>query len=81
MFSDTAGSDNGDVHIQSQVAMLTERTRTLTASVDRHEGAMGSIFTRLQTIERLIYIGIGSVGMVGALATFFGWNILKLLGK
>ena len=81
MAGELSGSDNDDVHIHAQVAMLHERTRTLTASVDRHEGAMGSIFTRLQTIERLIYIGIGSVGMVGALATFFGWNILKLLGK
>lgn len=81
MHADIGQSDNDDVHIHAQVAMLSERTRTLSAAVDRHEGAMGGIFTRLQTIERLIYIGIGSVGMVGALATFFGWNILRLLGK
>ena len=80
MGADVAGSDNEDVHIQATVAMLTERTRALTATVDRHEGSMGGIYTRLQTIERLIYIGLGGLLAIGSLATFFGWNILKLLG-
>ena len=39
------------------------------------------IFDRLRTLERLAYIALGGLGAVGAVATFFGWNILKLLGK
>ncbi len=75
------GSDNDDVHIQSTVAMLMERTTTLKNTVERHDGILDGIFSRLGKIERLIFIGIGAVGAVGALASFFGWNILKLLGK
>lgn len=39
-----------------------------------------SLDLRLSNIERLSYIALGAVGAVGALATFFGWNILKALG-
>ena len=77
----TGQSDNDDVHLQSQVAVLNERTRALGVVVERHEGAMGGIYSRLQTIERLIYIGLGGLLAISGLATFFGWNILKLLGK
>ena len=80
MHADIGQSDNGDVHIHAQVAMLQERTRALTVTVDRHESSMGGIYSRLGKIERLIWIGIGGLGAVGALATFFGWNILKVLG-
>ena len=80
MASDAAGADNDDVHIHAQVAMLHERTRSLSVTVDRHESSMGGIYSRLGKIERLIWIGIGGLGAVGALATFFGWNILKVLG-
>ena len=81
MGAELSGSDNDDVHIHATVAMLTERTNTLKSTVERHEGSMGGIYTRLQTIERLIYIGLGGLLAVSGLATFFGWNILKLLGK
>ena len=81
MAATTTRNDNDDVHIQAQVAMLTERTQTLAKTVERQDDQMGGIYRRLQTIERLIWIGIGGLGMISALATFFGWNILKLLGK
>ena len=42
---------------------------------------MKEIFDRLRTLERLAYLAMGGVGAVGAVATFFGWNILKILGK
>lgn len=74
-------TDNDDVHIQAQIAMLTERTRSLVSIVDRHEGSMVGIYNRLQNIERLIYIGLGGLLMLSGLATFFGWNILKMLGR
>ena len=81
MNASVSGTDNEDVHIHSQLAVLTERTKTLSATVERHEVSMDGIYTRLQTIERLIYIGLGGLLAIGSLATFFGWNILKLLGK
>ena len=81
MASDAMDSDNGDVHIQSQVAVLNERTRTLGMTVDRHDRDMGSIYSRLGKIERLIYIGMGGLLALTSVASFFGWNILKLLGK
>ena len=43
--------------------------------------SLKEIFERIRTLERLAYIAIGGLGAVGAVATFFGWNILKLLGK
>ena len=67
------GSENEDVHLQATIAVLK-------ATVERHENILDGIFGRLVKIERLIFIGIGAVGAVGALASFFGWNILKLLG-
>ena len=43
--------------------------------------SLKEIFERIRVLERLAYIAIGGLGAVGAVATFFGWNILKLLGK
>lgn len=43
--------------------------------------SLKEIFERIRTLERLAFIAIGGVGAIGAIATFFGWNILKLLGK
>ena len=43
--------------------------------------SLKEIFERIRILERLAYIAIGGLGAVGAVATFFGWNILKLLGK
>ena len=45
------------------------------------KGSLREIFERIRVLERLAYIAIGGLGAVGAVATFFGWNILKLLGK
>jgi|CXWL01.1.fsa_nt_gi hypothetical protein len=67
-------SDNDDVHLQSTVAVLK-------STVERHEGQWEGVYDRLGKIERLIYLGIGGGTAIGLLATFFGWNILKLLGK
>ena len=43
--------------------------------------SLKEIFERIRVLERLAYIAIGGLGAVGAVATFFGWNILKMLGK
>ena len=81
MAGDLTDSDNDDVHIQARVAMLTERTRALAQIVERHEDAIDGVYSRLGKIERLIYIGLGGVLAVGGIASFFGWNILKVLGQ
>lgn len=39
------------------------------------------ISDRLAVIERMAWIALGGMLTVGALATFFGWNILKLLTR
>ena len=45
------------------------------------KGSLKEIFERIRVLERLAYIAIGGLGAVAAVATFFGWNILKLLAK
>lgn len=42
---------------------------------------LSEIFKRIRALERLAWIAIGGLGAVGAVATFFGWNILKILAK
>lgn len=81
MAGELTDHDNGDVHIHAQVATLAERTRALTQTADRHETAIDGIRSQLSDIKRLIYIGLGGVLAVGGIASFFGWNILKMLGK
>ena len=79
----SVASDNDDVHIQAEVAALKERVRSLTEEfdkeVERREEGMGGIYSRLQTIERLIYIGLGGVIVIGGLVSIIGGKILKLL--
>ncbi len=58
----------------------TDRLHRNGSDVDT-KGSLREIFDRVRTLERLAYIAIGGAAAVGALATFFGWNILKLLGK
>ncbi len=41
--------------------------------------SLREIYDRLRVVERLIYIAMGGVMAVGALATFFGMKILLLL--
>ena len=72
--------DNDDVHLQAKVAVLMERTGTLRDTVERHENIIDGVFKRLGKIERLIYIGLGGLLALSGIASFFGWNILKLLG-
>ena len=43
--------------------------------------SLKEIFERIRVLERLAYIAIGGLGVIGALASFFGWQVLKLLGK
>ena len=68
----------------AEVAVLTEKLSNLRGNLSAHEEqcerSKAEIFSRLQRIERLIFMGLGGLGAVGALATFFGWNILKVLG-
>jgi len=64
--------DNEDVHIQATVAVLN-------STIKRHDDALGEIFARLGKIERLIYIGIGGVIVIGGLVTIVGGKILRLL--
>ena len=45
------------------------------------QASLKEIFDRIRKIERLIWIAVGGLGAVTAVATFFGWNILKLLAK
>ena len=47
----------------------------------RSERSIEEIFKRLRVLERMAWIMIGGMGALGTVATFFGWNILKLLGK
>lgn len=42
---------------------------------------LGGIESRLQTIERLVWIAVGGVVVIGGLTTFVGGNILKLLAR
>ena len=49
------------------------------AHEDQCERSKAVIYDRLGKIERLMYVGMGSVGAVGALSTFFGMRILNLL--
>ena len=69
---------------EHDVAILTEKLSALKGNFTTHEEqcerSKKEIFDRLQRIERLIFMGLGGLGAVGALATFFGWNILKVLG-
>ena len=43
--------------------------------------SLNGIFKRLRSLERLAWIAIGGLGSIGALATFFGWSILKTIAK
>lgn len=74
----SSDSDNGDVHIQSQVAMLAERSSGLLDTVKRHEDAIDGIYARLQTIERLCYIGVGGIVIISGMIGLFGSQILKM---
>ena len=69
---------------EHDVAVLSEKFTNLKGELTSHEEqcerSKAEIFDRLQRIERLIFMGLGGLGAVGALATFFGWNILKVLG-
>ena len=69
---------------EHDVAILTEKMGALKEDFLSHEDqcerSKAEIFSRLQRIERLIFMGLGGLGAVSALATFFGWNILKVLG-
>ena len=40
---------------------------------------MKEIFTRLQSLERMAWIAIGSTGAFGAIVTYFGSHIMGLL--
>ena len=42
---------------------------------------LDKISDRLAKLERLAWMAMGGLVAVGSLATFFGWNILKLLGR
>ena len=70
---------------EADVAVLNERIagvdRQLNAHEQQCERNKEAIFGRLRVIERLIYIGLGGLLAISGIATFFGWNILKLLGK
>jgi len=43
--------------------------------------AMAGIFKRLQALERMAWIALGGITTLGAVATFFGWQILKQLAR
>jgi len=42
---------------------------------------LDSISERLRVLERMAWVAIGGLGALGTVATFFGWQVLKLLGK
>ena len=69
---------------EHDVAVLMEKFNNMSGKLSDHEAQCESskreIYARLGRIERLIFMGLGGLGAVGALATFFGWNILKVLG-
>lgn len=43
--------------------------------------SLKEIFDRLRMLERLVWIASGGMLALGTVATFFGWEILKVLGK
>ena len=69
---------------EHDVAVLMEKFNNMSGKLAAHEeqceNSKREIYSRLGRIERLIFMGLGGLGAVGALATFFGWNILKVLG-
>ena len=42
---------------------------------------MKEIFDRLRTLERMVWIAVGSTVAFGSVITYFSSNIVKLLGK
>lgn len=68
-----------------KIAVLEEKSRHFEEWSERHQEqddeALKDIFSRLGKLERLAYISMGAIIAVGSVASFFGWNILKLLGK
>jgi hypothetical protein len=69
-----AGLERSVSYYEGERVMRGEAEKQKVSSMDK-------LNERLQTIERQVWIAIGGVGAVAALATFFGWNILKILGK
>lgn len=77
--------ENDDVHLQSSIAMLTERLSALQREVSAHDqkdtDTQALIFEKLDSIFRLIWIAFGGVIVIGGVIALIGGNILKLLGR
>ena len=62
-----------DDFTEAQLAQLEARWKSdMQAKVDDMD-------TRLQVIERLVWVGIGGIVVLGGLVSIIGTNILKLL--
>jgi len=85
MAPEFTGNDNNEVHSHERIAVLLEKVTTLKDDLINHEEqcerSKAEIYSRLGKIERLAYLAIGGIVAIGGIANFFGWNILKLLGK
>ena len=45
------------------------------------KGSLREIYERIRTLERLVWIAVGGVVVVGGIVSIVGGNILKLLAK
>ena len=70
--------------MESRIAVLETKVSSLERNNSEDEATVQNqltdIYARLRNVERSIWLATGGVIAVGAIATFFGWNILKALG-
>ena len=69
-----AGIERTGVRFEADLTHRATGERTL-------QEQLSGIFERIRVVERMIWVATGGALAVGGIATFFGWNILKVLGK
>src|SRR3990167_283653 len=69
-----AGIERTGARFEADLANRNGQDATTKQRLDR-------ISDRLAKLEKMAWMAIGGLFAVGSIATFFGWNILKLLGQ
>ena len=72
----------GEMH-SADVAVFTERINALKEQFDAHDerdmATQDMLFSKLESIQRLVWIAVGGVVVIGALISMVGGTIMKLL--
>ena len=67
----------------ADVATFTERISALKEQFDAHDerdmATQDMLFSKLESIQRLVWIAVGGVVVIGALVSLVGGSIMKLL--